>query len=379
MKLWLWRIITLGLVAFGIFTIARIIFSFQLFDFRLYYEGARAAILSNDPYSVQGVIYPPLTLVLLSPLAALPVRIAEDFWTLGSVFALIGSIVLILKSVDDKVSWEKIAMFFGLALFSFPFKFTLGMGQINLYILFLVCLTFFWYRKEKSWSAGFVLALAVTLKVTPVLFLLFFLRKRQWAASASFLLSFLAMQIVGVLLLGLSVTKEYWLTIFPSIPTVGNGIYYNQAITGWLARLGVDGSISKVLLYGLLALLLVASWRIIKPGRHAATSDLLEFGLIALVILLGTGLVWQHHYVLSLIPFLGVFLALPDKSQKRRHLIQLGLFICYILIAWNIKLPATFSAWPENVLLSHVLYGGIGLLLINVFSLRTKIAGVSEK
>ena len=109
MNEWLRRIIVLILVGFGIFTIARIIFRFQLFDFRLYYEGARAAILSNDPYSVQGVIYPPLTLVLLSPLAALPVGIAEDLWTLGSVFALIGSIVLNLKSVDMDVGWEKVA------------------------------------------------------------------------------------------------------------------------------------------------------------------------------------------------------------------------------------------------------------------------------
>ncbi|MCA9373145.1 DUF2029 domain-containing protein [Candidatus Woesebacteria bacterium] len=372
MNEWLRRIIVLILVGFGIFTIARIIFSFQLFDFRLYYEGARAAILSNDPYSVQGVIYPPLTLVLLSPLAALPVGLAEDFWTLGSVFALIGLIVLILKSVDMDVGWEKVATIFGLALFSFPFKFTLGMGQINLCVLFLSCLTFFWYRKEKPWSAGFVLALAATLKVTPVLFLLFFLRKKQWAASASFLLSFLSFQLAGLLLLGFSVTKEYWLKIFPAIPTVGNGIYYNQAVTGWLARSGVDGSISKVLLYGLLAVLIFGTWRMIKPGRHAATRELLEFGLVSLVILLGTGLVWQHHYVLSLIPFLGIIFSLPDTSQNLRRWIQLGLVACYILIAWNIKLSAAFSSWPLNLFLSHVLYGGVVLGSLSILLLRPK-------
>lgn len=358
--------------SFSIFTVVRILDQFQLQDFRLYYLGAQAILLGKNPYTeVQGVIYPPISLVLLTPFATLPMELAEDVWTIFSLTALLISIYLLLQ-ISKTFSVRNFFVVFGLTMLSFPVKFNLGMGQINLLLLLLTCLAFYWYRKRKLVLAGSALALAAALKLTPLLLLLFFLKKKQWRLILSSLVAFGLLNGLGVLLLGPSVTTDYWQKIFPAIPTVGNAIYYNQALTGWLARAQVDNQPAQVINHLVLGGLLVTSWFFTRAKRQSVAVELSELGLLMITILVGTGLAWQHHYVALLVPFFSlVIMTTKLKRSKTVYLIAIG--ISYLLITVNLKNPLAIQGLWQQIVLSHVLIGALLLYAILLMRLRRQV------
>src|SRR5262249_19005280 len=83
-------------------------------------------------------------------------------------------------------------------------------GNVNLFILFLVAASLAAYRVRRDLLAGVVLGLAIACKVTPALFVPYFVWKRAWRAVAG-------------CVLGL------WLFLWPGlVPAVGLGWDHNQ-------------------------------------------------------------------------------------------------------------------------------------------------------
>lgn len=354
---------------YSAFTVTRILATSQLQDFRLYYLGAQSVLLGKNPYEeVQGVIYPPISLALLTPFASLPIELAEDVWTLFSLIALLTSIVLLLK-ISMTYTIGNFFIVAGLALLSFPVKFNLGMGQINLILLMLTCLSFYWYRKRLPVLAGSALAVAAALKLTPLVLILFFLKKRQWKIVISCLVGFILLNCLGLMLLGSTTTFDYWQKIFPAIPTVGNAIYYNQAFTGWLARAEVADQLARIINYVVFGGMLAMSWFTTRKESQPVGVELSELGLFMISVLVGTGLAWQHHYVALLIPLVALSLAVNNlKHSKYRYLIAIG--ASYLLVAANLKQPYLVQGLWQQLVLSHVLIGAIILFVVTVFRPR---------
>ncbi len=368
------NILLLGFIiasfSYSLFTVARIIAVSQLQDFRLYYLGAQSVLRNKNPYEqVQGVIYPPISLVLLTPFASLPLEFAEDVWTIFSLIALLVSVSLLLR-ISETNSTRNFFIVAGLAMLSFPVKFNLGMGQINLFLLLLTCLSFYWYRRQLPVLAGSALAIAAALKLTPLVLLVFFLKKRQWRIVISCIVGFIVLNGFGLTLLGTSATIDYWQKIFPAIPTVGNAIYYNQALTGWLARADMADQVAKVINYLVFGGMLAMSWFIMREKKQLVAVELSELGLLMISVLVGTGLAWQHHYVALLVPFFAVSLrAMNLKRSKTKYLVAIG--ISYLLVAANLKNPLIIIGIWQHIVLSHVLIGAIVLYIVTVISLRT--------
>src|SRR5207247_11057236 len=57
-------------------------------------------------------------------------------------------------------------------------------GNVNLFILFLVIASLYSFHRGRDWRAGVVLGLAIACKVTPALFVPYFLWKRAWKTLA---------------------------------------------------------------------------------------------------------------------------------------------------------------------------------------------------
>src|SRR5262249_44292257 len=57
-------------------------------------------------------------------------------------------------------------------------------GKVNLFILFLVVAGLYAFRRGRDFLAGLLLALAIACKVTPALFVPYFLWKRAWKTLA---------------------------------------------------------------------------------------------------------------------------------------------------------------------------------------------------
>src|SRR4051812_39966641 len=205
-------------------------------------------------------------------------------------------------------------------------------GNNNLVILFLVVASLYAWRKGYDVLAGLVLALAISYKVTPALFVPYFLYKRSWrTVGATFLGMGVFLLIVPSLIIGPQFNGEclamWWQRMISPFLTKGEGSpqEINQSMVGVLTRLLTDtklgtnrydvhldlnlvalprpvvGLLLKSLSVGLLGLLGLLCRT--KASRRDDPRLLGEFALIVLTMLFVSERSWKHHYVTLLLPY----------------------------------------------------------------------------
>ncbi len=357
----------------AVVTVVKILLYFHLQDFAVYYRAVQDVLNGVNPYLVTQTpfIYPVSSLFIFLPFGILPFSVAERLWTLVSVLALTGAVFVLTKAVRKPLSWLEYCLMVGVAMLNFPVKFTLGMGQVNLILLFLLCISFLLYQEKRLVPAGVVLGVAAAVKVTPVVLLLFFIRKQAWPTVLAFFGSFGLISIIALLGFGIEVSKQYWLQVLPTLPTVGNLAYYNQALTGLLARGGVVDDVALVVNYVIAGGLLVLGLIGTKQQKQQPVHELIEYGFFVTVLLIGGGLAWQHHMALLTIPFFAIYYWLKDRSVLRCHLG--AFFIAIVLISVNIKNPDHYVG-ISSLLLSHGLYGMavLSFVLVSIMFCLTK-------
>ena len=120
-------------------------------------------------------------------------------------------------------------------------------GNNNLVILFLVVASLYAWRKGYDVLAGLILALAISYKVTPALFLPYFAYKRSWrTVGATFLGMGVFLLIVPSLFLGPQFNGEclamWWQRMISPFLAKGEGSpqEVNQSMVGVLTRLLTD-------------------------------------------------------------------------------------------------------------------------------------------
>ena len=76
-------------------------------------------------------------------------------------------------------------------------------GNVNLFILFLVALGLYAIRRQRDYLGGATIALAIACKVTPALFIPYFVWKRAWKTLAGIAVGLvLFLVLIPSLLLG---------------------------------------------------------------------------------------------------------------------------------------------------------------------------------
>jgi hypothetical protein len=188
---------------------------------------------------------PPIMPITLYPLMSLPPLQGAMAWYALKVTLTALSVWLCFRMVrpDDRVlpSWVQGAVL----LMSFRTVLSdLHHGNNNLIILFLVVACLSAWRKGYDVLAGMVLALAISYKVTPALFVLYFAYKRSWRTVGATLLGMgVFLLIVPGVVVGPSFNGEclaaWWRRILS--PYLDKGVIsqqeINQSMVGVLTRL----------------------------------------------------------------------------------------------------------------------------------------------
>ncbi len=155
--------------------------------------------------------HPPLCaapMLLLTPLAPLA---AKRVWILLNL-AFLGAALCILRRLTE-LRWRHILLIAGLCLL--PLRTNFMLGQYYVSILLLICLAYFAALRGHHFRAGALLATAAWFKVFPALFILLFLRKRDWRAVAGMIAGALALAAVSVLIFGLDVHRIWLVEVLP--------------------------------------------------------------------------------------------------------------------------------------------------------------------
>lgn len=235
----------------------------------------------------------------------------------------------------------------------------------NLIILSLIVATLAAWRRGYDVLAGLFLALAITYKVTPGLFVLYFLYKRSWRTVVATLLGIgIFMLILPSLVLGPQFNGQCLAAWYRRIlsPYVENGEgspqEVNQSMVGLVMRLLMEGKhvgehgylvqlrlnlvnwsprvvglIVKGLSFGLLGLL--AFFCRTRTDRRDDPRLMGEFALVVLTMLFASERTWKHHFVTVVLPyaFLVVRVAVLPSSPTRRAWITFALVLSAFLMA----------------------------------------------
>ncbi len=282
---------------------------FSMLDLRVYQDAVIAWTHGQPVYSLTYTpvglpfTYPPFGLVALAWTAPLSFAAAAGVLTAASVLGL----GLVALAVGRRLGWGPATAMLGAgaALWLEPVRATLAFGQVNLVLLALVACDALLVPER---FRGVLTGVATAIKLTPGIFLLYFLLTGQRRAAGRQIAA-----AVVVSLLSVAVTPgsslAYWTRlVFDN--RAGAAIYMrNQALSGLVGRaLGPSGPVTAVTL---LASLIALGLGLLAVRACMARGELVgAFAATATAGLLISPISWDHHWVWAL-PLLAVMLARP--------------------------------------------------------------------
>jgi alpha-1,2-mannosyltransferase len=366
-------------------------------------------------YDTHNYPNPPIMVLLLKPVVELPPLAGALTWYYLKLAMAFASILLVFRLIETPgrrfPDWAKaLAVLLGLR----PIMGDLSHGNINIFILFLVVLSLYAFHRKRDLASGLLLALAITAKVTPALFVPYFVWKRAWAALAGCVAGLvLFFWLVPGLALGFDRNADFldsWFErmILPYV--VGGEItpeHNNQSLPGLLQRMlthspsfsdyvgdvyvpleyhnltSVHPSVVRwsvkgaMLLFALAFVLCCRTPTEPRSGWRLAA----EYALIVLGMLLFSERTWKHHCVTLILPFgvIAYYLATCNPSRGMRNYLIATLALVMLLMATTTsgvlpeltrgaKLAQTYGAYVWAYL----------LLLVALFAmLRSKEEGAA--
>jgi alpha-1,2-mannosyltransferase len=164
---------------------------------------------------------------------------------------------------------------------------TVEFGQINLVLMALVALDCLVARPK--WPRGMLIGIAAAIKLTPAVFVLYFLLRRDYRAAVTSAVSGVVATAIGFVVAPAQ-SWAFWSD--PAGGVSGSPFFTNQTFEAMLVRAGVDG-IPRTVVWLLLSAGLLA---LAAPAIRRAPAPL------ALVTLAAVGLLvsptsWSHHWV----------------------------------------------------------------------------------
>jgi alpha-1,2-mannosyltransferase len=274
--------------------------------------------------------YPPLAAVVFSPFAWLPLQEASVAITITTLLLLIVSTVVVLTRLDVwpqtsitaepawvRRCWLAAAIVAPAVVYLEPIRSNFDFGQINVVLMTLViadCVP-----RKTPWPRGMLLGLAIALKLTPAVFLLYFLLRRDTRALLVAAASAVTATLAGFAFAWRD-SWEYWTYTVRNTDRIGTAtLNTNQNIAGTLARLGL-GEGERFVLWTLLcfAVLGLTVWAARRVLR--AQEPVLALVCVAMFGLVVSPVSWSHHWVWAL----PAVLVTTVVAYRRRH-IALGL------------------------------------------------------
>lgn len=359
------------------FTISAIFLIKTLFlpgysDFAVYYYSSQMILKGQSPYLgginiFTPITYPPFSFIFFLFLSIFPFMLSARIFTFISLAFLFLSLFFIFKIGKMKAFSYLFFLVSGLSFVYFPVKFTLGMGQVNLIVLFLIVMFIYFIVSRSQFLPAIFLGAAFLIKMYPILLFPYLLLKRKYKILL-FCSFFIFLGIcLSLFVVPSGIYNYYFNKIFPSLLNSWPSDYYNQAISGVLSRSFADSVLRTYLRYIFIVFITLSSFLIIAKSKIKNLQ--MEVGYLITVNLLVNAFSWQHHFVWLIIPLIFTLFYLIKNKAKTIYFVIL--FLCYLLTAVNLSNPQNLP----TIFLSHVFFGTFLLWLFNSF-LFLKSSGV---
>jgi alpha-1,2-mannosyltransferase len=308
-------------------------------------------------------IYPPFAVLFLGSLAAVP-------WVMSAVAMLVISVAslgvvihLSLRSVWPAHAVMGTIVLLPLSLFLEPVWDTLWFGQVNLLLMALVALDCL--SPTTRWPRGMLVGIAAAVKLTPGVFLLYFLLRKDYRAAATAAVTWLAATAVGF---GIAWhgSVEFWFGSGKGARQVGGSPYFsNQTVAGFLARLGLPHPLQHGVWLTVVCCVFVIAVAAVRrahqlgePGLAMAATGC--FGLIA------SPTSWGHHWV-YVVPGAIAIGAHAVRFRNIRWIVTCAITVAMFSLGPYRLLPSSNFAylrwnWWQQVVGNGYMLAGVALL-----------------
>jgi alpha-1,2-mannosyltransferase len=304
--------------------------------------------------------YPPIAAVIFSGLTFLPVWAVNSLVVMVNFLCLSVVCFLVVRRLTQRsdVVWTVAPAVAIGALALEPVLSTFLFGQINLVLMALVVVDVLAVR-DPRWR-GALIGLAAAIKLTPLIFLLYFLVRGDWRAAATSAITFVGLALAGFLFAAKD-SAEYWFHALLD-PSRAGGLAYmaNQSLRGVLHRINPGQHAETLLWVGLSAI--VVALAVVAARR--ARNDVVALSAIATAGLLVSPVSWSHHWVWC-VP---AFLALGFVRQNWAR-VTLGALLVVFLVHPFTWLPSTGDqemtwTWWQHIYGDAYTWVAIGTLVL---------------
>lgn len=189
-------------------------------DIVTYVNASRDLISGDDIYRDENgnrgsYVYPPFFAMTLIPISILPDFVIDILWFLLNLFLLWWSLKFSYNVIsnskyyllDSRTKW-----FYGFFAILLSFRYILKNfqdGNVNIFMLFLIVTGIFLiFNSHKSYGA-ILIGLAASIKIFPLIFILYFLGKKKYKEILYVMFTFLFAMIIPALILGFYKNLNY--------------------------------------------------------------------------------------------------------------------------------------------------------------------------
>ena len=259
--------------------------------------------------------YPPLSAQIFSLLTFVPLPIASTLITLATIGVLALVVQLVLTRTCDRPTlqlWWITAAVMTVGMWFGPVRETIGFGQVNVFLMALVLVDVI--RGRGRWWGGTLTGLAMAIKLTPAVFLLYFVLRRDWRGLATAVVSALAFTGIGHLLTP-NDSIRYWTFAIRDPGRIGGLAFAsNQSVNGVVHRFGLEGTAASVAWFVVscvIGLVIAwAAWRLLRAGHEVAAAV-----VVGTVALFCSPVSWGHHWVWA-VPAVVLALVWADRTGR---------------------------------------------------------------
>lgn len=244
---------SIAAILFCLFALGMLIAEFQREgDFKIMLEASRSLWHGEDIYAISYVdgfhyLYSPLFAILIYPLTFIPAGMAGTIWKVLGFLMLARTFVIIRRLF--RLKEDRMQLIMGLAFIAtlLPIYSNVHLIQMSAFLLFA---TFqgldLIFRREQRILGSAWLALAINIKLLPLVFVAYLVYRAQWKAFALVIFYSIILLLLPALLIGwghnMDLNASWWRTIDPnrSINMIDLDERGFHSLTAWLSSLLTD-------------------------------------------------------------------------------------------------------------------------------------------
>lgn len=321
-------------------------------DLTDFYYGGVSVLDGVDVYAPRpGVLafnYPPFAAVAFVPLAVIGLSASKVAFTAGTLIAYAVCLIAVRRAVGARWATTILLGVAGLSLE--PVVRTLVLGQVGVILMALVLADCFLMPAR---FRGLLVGIAAGIKLTPALFVVYFLLRRDWRAAAIASAAGAATVAVGWIAAPGS-SQGYWLGGFDKFDRFGALAFspVNQSVRSFVSRAAADAPPWVMWAVIAAAAVLALSTAVLQARRGHWTSVALS---LAGATLLLSPISWTHHWV-WVVPTLVALVHL-------RHLVAAAIIglVFYVAPMWTV--PETGPLTAAQLLVAYA-YLWVAVLLL---------------